>query len=140
MLTTAAGAPGCTVVSRIGTDGVHGSLRPALGGEARLQSELTLTGESTFQEMGTIAFGLGAHALRFSTVGSGHFEAATSDGRRHGAAIWRVDGGEGQFAGASGLIVSSLFVAEPGQVTGYHFGVRFVESAAGSTSRHGSEP
>jgi hypothetical protein len=38
-----------------------------------------------------------------------------------------VAGGEGQFAGATGLITSNFFVGENGEVTDHHFGVIFVE-------------
>jgi hypothetical protein len=36
---------------------------------------------------------------------------------------WHVDRGEGQFAGASGLITSNFFVSATGEVTDHHFGV-----------------
>jgi hypothetical protein len=38
-----------------------------------------------------------------------------------------VDGGEGQFAGASGLITSNFFVSDSLDVTDHHYGVIFVE-------------
>jgi hypothetical protein len=41
--------------------------------------------------------------------------------------IWRVEGGEGQFAGASGLITSNFTIDEAGEVTDNHFGVIFVK-------------
>lgn len=123
---TLARAPGCTLTSRIEVDGVSGSLQPVLGGEATLESELTVTGQTTFQEAGRVGFGTAGHRFRFSTVGSGHFDQAAADGSRQGAAIWRVDGGEGQFAGATGLIVSNFVVTEVGQVIGHHLGVVFV--------------
>jgi hypothetical protein len=37
--------------------------------------------------------------------------------------MWRVDGGEGQFAEASGLITSNFFVDEGLGVVDHHFGV-----------------
>ena len=40
--------------------------------------------------------------------------------------MWRVTGGEGQFAGASGLITSNFFVGDDLAVTDHHFGVLFV--------------
>jgi hypothetical protein len=40
--------------------------------------------------------------------------------------MWRVKGGEGHFAGASGLITSNFFVGENFEVTDHHFGVIFV--------------
>ncbi len=36
---------------------------------------------------------------------------------------WRIEGGEGQFAGASGLITSNFFVGGTLAVTDHHFGV-----------------
>jgi hypothetical protein len=126
VLKTAASAAGCTIRSRIGGEGLSGSVRPALGGEATFESELTFTGATTFQEAGTIVFGTGGHRLRFSTVGSGHLALASDANRRHGASIRRVDGGEGQFAGAAGLIVSNFFVSDAGEVTDHHLGVVFV--------------
>ncbi len=41
--------------------------------------------------------------------------------------MWKVDEGEGQFAGASGLITSNFFVSETEDVTDHHFGVIFVQ-------------
>ena len=123
VLKTTISAPGCTVTSRIGSLGLSGSLQPELGDEARVESELTITGPTTFQETGTIVFGVAGHSLRFSTVGAGHLEPAAEAGRRHGAAIWRIDSGEGQFAGASGLILSRFLLSEAGAITDYHLGV-----------------
>jgi len=40
--------------------------------------------------------------------------------------IWKVERGEGQFEGASGLITSNFFVSTTGEVTDNHFGVIFV--------------
>jgi hypothetical protein len=37
--------------------------------------------------------------------------------------MWRVHGGDGQFAGATGLITSNFFVGENLDVTDHHFGV-----------------
>jgi hypothetical protein len=36
---------------------------------------------------------------------------------------WTVEGGDGQFAGASGLITSNFFVDEHLGVVDHHFGV-----------------
>ena len=123
VLKTASSALGCTVTSRIGADGLSGSVSPENGGEATLKSDLTVTGTTTFQEAGTIVFETGGHALRFSTVGTGHLTPADTDGRRHGAAIRQIDHGDGQFAGASGLILSAFFLSDAGQITDYHLGV-----------------
>jgi hypothetical protein len=68
---------------------------------------MTVTGATSFQEVGTVAFADGRR-LRFASVGSGYLGAGSHSGQKHGAGAWRVEGGEGQFAGASGLIASNL--------------------------------
>jgi hypothetical protein len=52
-------------------DSVTGTLMPAQGGQASFESEVTLTGETSFKETGTIRFGDSNHSLRFSTLGKG---------------------------------------------------------------------
>jgi len=39
---------------------------------------------------------------------------------------WKVDRGEGQFEGASGLITSNFTVSDTGEVVDHHCGVLFV--------------
>jgi hypothetical protein len=125
VLKTTGSALGCSIISRIGADGVSGTLQPEIGAEARLETELTFTGATTFQETGTIVFGPGDNRLSFSTVGSGYLEPAVTGNRRVGAAIWRVEGGQGQFAGASGLIASAFFVEDDLTFVDLHLGVMF---------------
>jgi len=106
---------------------VRGTLQQVAGDQATFESEVTFSDESTFLETGTIAFGNNGHRLRFSTVGQGHLGSSADPTLKHGAVSWRVDGGEGQFAGASGLITSNFFVSDSLKVTDNHFGVIFVE-------------
>jgi hypothetical protein len=40
--------------------------------------------------------------------------------------MWRVESGEGQFAGASGLVTSNFTLSATGEVTDNHFGLIFV--------------
>ena len=119
-------AQSCTVSSIIGAQGVSGTIQPAQGGKASFESEVTLTGETSFDEVGTIRFGDSNHALRFSTVGQGYLGKSPEEGLQHGSVMWRVDGGEGQFAGATGLITSNFTLSATGEVTDNHFGVIFV--------------
>jgi hypothetical protein len=123
VLKTKTGAAGCAIQTRIEVDGMSGTLRTVVGQEATFESELVFTGDTTFQQSGTIAFASDRHQLRISSVGSGHLGPATEAEHRHGAAIWRVDGGDGQFAGASGLIVSNFLVTDAGEVTDHQLGV-----------------
>jgi hypothetical protein len=41
--------------------------------------------------------------------------------------MWRVEGGEGQFADATGLITSNFTLSATGEVIDNHFGVIFVK-------------
>jgi hypothetical protein len=117
----------CTVSTVIGPDGVNGSVQPAAGGKASFESEVTITGETSFLESGSIRFGDGAHRLRFSTVGQGHLGDSAEPKVKSGAVMWRVEGGEGQFAGASGYITSNFTMDEGGHVTDNQFGVIYVK-------------
>jgi hypothetical protein len=125
VLTVTATAAGMTLTTTVGPDGLAGDLRATAGGEAEFAAELTITGATSFQEIGTITFGDG-HLLRLSTVGSGYLGASPDAALKHGTVSWRVEGGEGQFAGASGLITSNLFVGEDLAITDHHLGVLFL--------------
>jgi hypothetical protein len=125
VLKAATSAPSAVVTSTVGAGGLTGTIADAPGGEAAFASEVTFTGETSFQEVGTIAFGAG-HRLRFTTVGSGYLGASPDPAVKHGTVMWRVDGGEGQFIDASGLITSNFFVDADLAVTDHHFGVLFL--------------
>jgi hypothetical protein len=119
-------APSCTITSTVGPQGVSGSLCPTAEGRAEFESMVTLTGESTFQESGTIAFGSG-HRLRFTTIGQGHLGPSPQAGIMHGSVMWRVEGGEGQLDGAQGLITSNFTFTEAGDVVDNHYGVLWIK-------------
>jgi len=120
-------APSCIITTVAGPEGVEGTVQPTAGDNAAFESEVTFTGETSFQESGTITFGGGAHRLRFSTVGQGYIAPSADPKLKHGSVIWRVVGGEGQFEGASGLITSKFFVGNAGEVTDNHFGAIFLK-------------
>jgi hypothetical protein len=119
-------ASSCTLSSVVGPDGLTGILLPAPGGKASFESEVTLTGDSSFSEAGTIRFGDSNHSLRFSTVGQGFLGKSPDPELKHGSVMWRVEDGEGQFAGASGLITSNFTLSDTGEVIDNHFGLIFV--------------
>ena len=121
-LAVTATAPSSAITATVGPAGLDGRIEPVAGGAARFASEMTLTGETSFQEIGTIAFGDG-HRLRFATVGSGYLGASADPARKHGTAMWRVEGGDGQFAGACGLITAHVVLGEDLAVMGHHLGV-----------------
>ncbi len=120
-------APSCRLVTVAGPEGVRGTLERVAGDPVSFESEVTFTGETTFHEEGAIAFGANGHRLRFSTVGQGYLGPSPDPARKQGAVTWQVDGGEGQFAGASGLITSNFLVGDDGEVIDHHFGVIFVD-------------
>jgi hypothetical protein len=111
------------IVTRIGPDGVSGSMRPASGDEAILESDWVFTGATTFQESGSIVFGNGTDRLRFSTFGSAYLGPASDDGCRQGTAIRLVEGGEGRFAGARGLIASVFCLDAELSLVDHHLGM-----------------
>ena len=79
-----------------------------------------------FQERGSITFGKGGHRLRFSTEGEGDFGASADSSLKQGSVMWRVEEGEGQFAGGSGLMISKFTVSRVGEVVDHHSGVIYV--------------
>jgi hypothetical protein len=120
ILALSATAPGVTLVSVVSPTGLTANLEPMPGAEAVFASEVTVTGATSFQEIGTITFGEGQR-LRFATVGSGYL--GPSQIGQQGAAVWRVEGGEGQFIGARGLITAHLTVSTDLTVIGHHLGI-----------------
>jgi hypothetical protein len=129
-------ASSCTMTTVVGSDGLDGTLEPVAGGYATFESEVTFiggfesevtsAGEAGFKEAGTITFGQGGDRLRFSTIGQGYIAPSPDPNIKHGCVMWQVDGGEGQFAGARGLITSNFTVSAAGEVTDHHLGVIFV--------------
>ncbi len=120
-------ATSCSVKTVVGPDGVTGTFIPAEGGLAYFESEVRMTGSDTFQENGTISFGEGDDTLKFSTVGQGYLGTQAASTSMAGAVSWKVDGGEGQFKDATGLITSNFSVDASGQVVDHHFGVIYVK-------------
>lgn len=118
-------AKSCAFTSVVKADGLRSILEPAEGGDASFESEVKLSEGGSFDETGTIEFGSG-NVLHFSTVASGHLADSAIPKRKHGAVTWRIDRGEGQFEGATGLITSNFFITDEGQVTDNHLGVIFV--------------
>ncbi len=62
----------------------------------------------------------------FHSVGLGRLGSSPDPHLRHGSVVREVEGGDGQFAGAEGLITSNFFVSDTGEVTDNQFGLIFV--------------
>ena len=73
-------ATSCSITTVVGPAGVQGTLQPAAGGQATFESQVTLTGENAFQEVGSITFGAGGHRVHFSTVGQGYIGPSAEPG------------------------------------------------------------
>ena len=86
-------APSCTITSVTGPQGISAQLQETAGGQATFESDVTFTGETSFQESGTIEFGEG-HRLHFSTVGQGYIAPSPDPELKHGSVIWKIGRGQ----------------------------------------------
>ncbi|MEA2515935.1 MAG: hypothetical protein QOF33_2751 [Thermomicrobiales bacterium] len=125
VLKATAASPSTAVTSAVGRDGLDGRVEAIVGDRATFESEMTFTGRNAYLEHGWIAFG-NRHRLHFVTVGSGYLGPGPDPTRQHGSATWRIEGGDGQFADASGLITSNLIVGPEDGITSHHCGVIFL--------------
>lgn len=89
------------------------------------ESNVRMTSEAAFDEDGKIGFGDGS-SIRFSTVNEGAVAPSGAEGVTAGAVIWKIDGGEGALAGATGYITSNFFFNMQGEVTDNQVGVIFL--------------
>lgn len=115
-------SPSTRITSSVGSNGLESQIEPADGEVVRFKSEVIMNGESSFTESGTITFGEG-NSLRFSTIGEGYLGPSPEEGLAHGAVMWRIDSGEGQFSGATGIITSNFTFSSGGEVTDNQYGV-----------------
>lgn len=113
------------ITSTAGQSGLSTQMEQVAGEPAEFTSEVTMTGQTSLTEVGTINFGNG-NSVTFSTVGEGYVSASPENGLSHGCIMWKVDSGTGQFEGASGLITSNFTLSDAGEVNDYHFGYLWV--------------
>jgi hypothetical protein len=106
--------------------GVETILHAKAGDLAFLESELRLHGTNGFDGTGVLLFGEdGDHTLKFSTISPGHFAPSAAPGVMAGAVGWKIDGGTGNFEGATGVITSAFTLTESGDLSEYHCGLVF---------------
>jgi hypothetical protein len=103
------------------------------GDGAVLLSELSMTAGDAFDEAGTISLGSGA-ALHFRSLSPGHVGASPEDGVRQGAVQCGVDAGEGELAGARGVLTSNFLLSATGEITDRRVAVVFVPSHPSETT------
>jgi len=127
VLRTTGSATGCVVSTVIRPSGLQTDLKASDGDLAFLDSELRVTGPDEFREDGTITFGDDSeHVLRFSTLGQGHVTPGLEPGTMAGTASWKVEGGEGQFALARGVITSTFTLSHSGERSDFLCGMIFL--------------
>jgi hypothetical protein len=124
-----ASAPSQVLITTVDANGLAGRVQPGEGEEALLMSRLALADDGSFDQSGTIEFAPG-HVLAFRSVGPARLGPSPDPRLRLGAAVWEVEGGEGQFRGAHGRITSNFFVSDTNELTDNHFGLIFVAPAA----------
>ncbi len=119
-------AASSTISTVVSPSGVREKAAATRGGKAHFESDVTITGEDTFQEKGRIKFGKsGKHGFSFATVGAGSFKAGPDSGGMHGAVMWRITRGFGQFRGAKGYITSNFSVDSEGRLVDRQVGQFF---------------
>jgi hypothetical protein len=97
-------------------EGVKG----ALPERAAVETQVTMTGETSFVEDAIITFDGEANRLRTTTVGEGTLAPSAEEGVLHGSVMWRVEQGEGRLSGCTGLVASNFAVqADTGEATEY---------------------
>ena len=109
----------------LGADGPTLSIDSAAAERASFTSNVQMLEDGSFTEDGTIDFGE-AGTLHFTTIGTGWMGPSAEDGLTHGGIAWRIDGGTGPLAGASGIITSNFTVSGAGEVVDNQWGVIFV--------------
>jgi hypothetical protein len=120
-----ASAPSQVMITTVDADGLDGHIEPREGAEALLVSRLVLAADGSFDQSGTIEFAPG-HVVVFRSTGAARLGSSPDPHLRQGAAVWEVEGGEGQFRGARGRITSNFFVSDTDELTDHHSGLIFV--------------
>lgn len=122
LLRIAGRATGCSITTSYREGYLHGVVRDEPGDEILIESELTITGPSSFQEIAVITFGHAGDRLHLSSCGGGVLDPLPDERGGHGAGVLRIDGGDGQFADASGLIIAAYHFSAAGLVAIAHLG------------------
>lgn len=105
--------------TRITADGVRAELDEVDGDAATLEARVQRFGDGTFVEEGAIVYGR-AGRVTFDTIGRG-WVGPSPTGAMAGGVLWRITGGDGRFAGASGVIASNFTVNPAGDVVDNHY-------------------
>jgi hypothetical protein len=134
-----ASAPSQVLTTTVDANGLGGRVQSGEGEEALLVSRLVLADDGSFDQSGTVEFAPG-HVLAFRSVGAARLDRSPDPHLRHGAAVWEVESGEGQFRGAHGRITSNFFLSDTNELTDNHFGLIFVAPPAATHAPDATTP
>jgi hypothetical protein len=113
-------APSQTLSTALGDAGIAARIDATPGAEAVLESRVERFADGSFVEDGTITYGP-AGSITFETIGRGWVGPAPTPGSVVGGIVWRITGGTGRLAGATGLITSNFTVSPAGEVVDDQF-------------------
>ncbi len=119
-------AASASITTVVHDQGLTGGFDPAAVVPVSFESEVKMLESNTFTESGTITFGDKGNRLLFKSVGTGWMAPGPQDGVSQGAISWVIEGGEGQFAGAKGVITSNFTIGSDGEVSDYQLGVLYL--------------
>jgi hypothetical protein len=77
---------------------------------ASYENHAVFTGESSFSEAGTIRYDDGDGEVEIATLSDGTLGPCTDPDMLHGAAVYRITGGGGRFAQATGLVTTNFLL------------------------------
>jgi hypothetical protein len=77
---------------------------------ASYRNHAVFTTESTFAETGTISYDGGDGELEIATLSDGTLGPCAEPDVLHGAAVYRITGGGGRFAQATGLVTTNFLL------------------------------
>jgi hypothetical protein len=120
-------APGASLATTLVPDGLQTTYDDVPGHEATFDATLSIRGDATFDDVGTIEFSPG-HRLHVRSLTPGRLVPCPDPNLRHGAVVRRIVGGQGQFADAEGFVTSSLLVSDTGEVTDHQLGLVFIHA------------
>ena len=109
----------------LGVDGIQATLEALGGGHATFASRVVVNADGSFDETGTITYGI-LGAVEFRTLGTGYMFPSGMAGLQRGGVLWEVTRGTGQFVGATGVITSNFSVSSDGEVVDNHFAVLYL--------------
>ncbi|HYJ03886.1 MAG TPA: hypothetical protein VEX43_02055 [Chthoniobacterales bacterium] len=125
------------ITTAITTEGVSGEVETLDEYQTAVMQNTAVVNPDgkTFTESGTITFGDPAEGnrLHFSSIGVGYIDVYPCPEPPYtaGTVMWKVDAGEGFFAGATGAITSNFLIdlskqGDEGELIDHHFGVIYL--------------